>query len=339
MRLIHTGRQKERAKNPTRLDILKELNKRSALDGKLKNELYRLQAGSEGEQAVLNCIEKFGLKHWYVMKNIWLDYYGSFECDLILMTAHSIYIFEVKNYSEDFTYKNNQCYLNGNKIGHNAISQAIRAAVNFENMFRDSNYWPTIKSGIIFTGEYCNVQIFDEVDGLHISTLSQLRSLIEKIADEDRGHPSQSIDTERTAKILNAYEIENPFTGELIADEVKEQAKLGILCHQCNRRRLTIGRKFIRCACRASEPFENAIVRTICEYGVIYNERELLTKEVYAFFEEDLSRDTVRKYLRKHFEEVNNKSNHFTNKGLPFRYLLNNFELPQKKIQISVDYN
>ena len=53
-----------------------------------------------------------------------------------------------------------------------------------------------------------------------------------------------------------------------------------------------------------SEPRENAIVRTICEYGVIHFDKDLAITDILDFFNRDYSRGTIVKYLDKYFTQI-----------------------------------
>lgn len=109
---------------PSKLEILRELEKRTALPEDLENERIRLEASDQGEQKVLSYLQQFGSEHWRILPNLWLDYFGKFECDMLLLTTAGVYPFEIKNYTGQFEFRKNQCLINGKKVGHNAIAQA-----------------------------------------------------------------------------------------------------------------------------------------------------------------------------------------------------------------------
>lgn len=67
MKTLRTKGYLKRAKFPTNLEWLREMNKRSALDKNLHDELYRLEAEEAGEQFVVKKLEEFGSSHGVVM--------------------------------------------------------------------------------------------------------------------------------------------------------------------------------------------------------------------------------------------------------------------------------
>lgn len=321
MHILQTKTQREISKLPSRLEVLRELQKREALDKSLKEEWYRLETGNLGEQAVLNEIRAFGADHWKVLKNVWLEHYGVFESDLLLITSCGLHTFEVKNYNGDFDYNNNQCFLNGYKIGHNAISQAQKAATNLQQLFESAFCPVPVRGGLIFAGKHCDVNIQHSIDDLDILMFHQLRNHLEEIAKQDRGC---SINEDQILQIIEEHETQNPFSPEPISDDIKWRVKKGVLCAHCGSFEVDTSKAIFTCkSCGMRESRENAIVRTICEYGVIHFDKDLVLSHLVDFFGGQIARTTLRKYLKNHFTEKGQyKSSKFDNEMLPFVKLL-----------------
>lgn len=323
MHILQTQRQIVRNEHPIKLEILRELNKRDALNEDLLSEWQRLESGFAGEQKVLNFIQEFGEEHWAVIKNVWLDYYGKFECDLLLITNTKVHPLEIKNYTGKFEFQNNQCLINGKKISHNAITQAQKTATNLEQIFQNSNHNLTVQGALIFIGQHNEVLVHDKVDTIEIIRPNQLRNYIWELVKEEKNYYGPSIDTESVIEQLERFEADNPFMGHEISDEIKGRACKGICCSHCGNFQIDTTKAYISCPCGMYEPRENAIVRTICEYGVIHSDKDLRTTNLLGFFGGDISRRTLQKYLNKHFTK--------TGGGRGSRFL--NFKLPFNKIQ------
>ena len=129
MKLLQMKIQTQYSNQPTHLDLLREMTKRGALDNtaEWQEEFARLEKGVQGEQDALAFLQKFGEPHWTVLQNVWLNYYGEFEVDIMVFTRSGIYTFEVKNYSGLLEYETHQCKLNGRIIGQNPFSQTQKA--------------------------------------------------------------------------------------------------------------------------------------------------------------------------------------------------------------------
>lgn len=61
-------------------------------------QLKRLELGEAGEEILIEYLQEYGCEHWLVLKNIWFNNYGICENDILLLTNHGIYVFEVKKY-------------------------------------------------------------------------------------------------------------------------------------------------------------------------------------------------------------------------------------------------
>lgn len=108
MEVIQTEKQKALNHIPTKLEVLREINKQEGIkqNKKLKEEYKRLEKGFKGEQELVKYLEEFGADYWKILRNVWLDYFGEFEIDLLLITGAGLYIFEVKNYTGKLELKN-----------------------------------------------------------------------------------------------------------------------------------------------------------------------------------------------------------------------------------------
>lgn len=313
---------------PTSLEILQELEKRKALFEELENERLRLETGSQGEQKVLSYLQQFGSEHWQLLSNLWLDHFGKFECDLLLLTSAGIHPFEIKNYTGQFEFRKSQCLINGKKVGHNAIAQAQKVSVNIKNILNHAGISANLQGAAIFIGPHNEVIIHDSIEDIDIVQANQLRNYIWKIVQEERNYRGKPIDAQKILKVLKAYETENPFDQDRIPDKIKSCAHKGILCSRCGNFNLDTNRSYISCPCGMHEPREKAIVRTICEYGVIHHDKELTVTELDEFFDGEISKQTLRKYLNIHFTRIGTgKGTKYVNLRFPFKKAQQQFDL------------
>jgi len=329
METILTDYQTQFIGEPTRWEVLQEINKRNGLEKneELKKEWVRLEKGFEGEKILLEYLEDYGEKHWKILKNVWLNYYGEFECDVILMTQASIYKFEVKNYTGRFDYKNNQCLYNGKVGGANPIAQAQKATTNLNAILIELPNPPKLQGVLAFVGANNRVRIHDEVSGIRVLPLDELREYIWNIAQEERNYPGYPINTQAILDKIGEYEKNNSFVPEELPGKTAKNIRKGIRCSRCGKYDLITSKSYISCPCGMHESREEAIVRTICEYGVIYNQKNFTTTEVTDFFGGDISYSTVYRYLNKHFVKIGaSSSTEYINKRLPFEQIRDLFE-------------
>lgn len=303
-KIIQLKKQLVDSKLPTKIELYQELLIRGALSTEQAQELEQLQFGQEGEQTLIDYLRIYGESHWSVFQNVWVDYYGKFEVDCLLVTSNQIYLFEVKNYKGQYVYENSQCRCNGQKIGHNAISQTQKSYINFMNFLRQNKINVPVTGVLLFTGIDCEVTIHDEIDDLQIVTRNQLRNFIWKIKHIDRNYSSNRVDVDEVIHIMECYEAHNPFLPDSISDNLVSRIQKGIRCSHCQSFEVDASKMYISCKCGMHEPRENAIVRTICEYGMIHFDKDLLLINLVDFFNGNYSRNTILKYLDKHFTQI-----------------------------------
>jgi hypothetical protein len=335
MKIITTEKQKSMSQIPTRLELLQELNKREALihDKDMQAELNRQERGLEGEQILLDHIKDIAPNHWIVLRNVWINYFGIFECDLILITSDTVYLFEVKNYSGIFEI-DQHIGKHGNKsVGNNVVSQGIKSTINLRNILQNSIHDLSVVGVIAFVGRNNQIIIKDTIKDLNILSSNEVRDFIWNIRKTETQYLGYPIDSKRIIQILAEYEISAPYPPEKdIPKAIFQNIRKGIRCGHCGNFQNTLSKKYLSCECGLFEPRKETIIRTICEYGVLNYQKHLQTKALLKFFNGDISRSNLLGHLQNNFEQIgNNKSIQYTNKGRPISKIYNHFHLPDDK--------
>lgn len=97
---------------PTVFDVERVRYERRCLgDDEVKASFHRLKAEKEGEDLLVDYLKRYGCEDWFIGRNLWMDYYGRFESDVVLFTRREHYIFEVKNYEGQFVYRDGNCWM------------------------------------------------------------------------------------------------------------------------------------------------------------------------------------------------------------------------------------
>ena len=322
-------------KQPTQLDIFREMNARQGLDADKLKDLYRLKRGAAGEKMVLDYLDEFGQENWQIRTNLWLYEYGLFEIDLLLLTQTEVYIFEIKNYNGNFKYVDSQCYFSDDVISQNPISQTQRAKVNLQNILNAGGMRVDVKGVLLFTGKHSDIDIQDSVNGIDILTINQFRKLIYSIsADEKRNlnNGASVLYRQKILRIIDSAERKSPYQAQPLSALEQTNLRRGIKCAQCASFNLNTTRSYIICNCGVHEPREMAIVRTICEYGIINFDKDLVASEVFYFFGGDVSQSTVERYLKHYFIKIEHKSRLiYMNPSTRFEQIINQFTFSKKR--------
>lgn len=330
MKIITTEYQQQFNGVPTRLDILREINKREGLEkhDDLKNEWRRLEKGDAGEKILLDYIERYGESDWSILKNVWLDYFGEFECDLLLATYTGLYGFEVKNYSQQIEIKNNEAWMLGEVMNKNPISQTRNMARNLNKIFGKNRELPKLQGVLALVGEDNGVANHESVTDVKVLARGDIRHYIWNIVHNERQFPGYPIDPELILRELAQYERKSSFVPEPLPGVTEKHIRKGICCSRCGNFDLDTSKFYIECLCGVHESREEAIVRTICEYGIIYNDRNFTTRELIEFFNGGISLSTLQRYLNKHFKKIGSYRNtEYINNILLFELNRQEFDL------------
>lgn len=326
--------QKELSNLPTQLEFLEVVNHRGKDFYTKEKALYKsLKAGFDGQEKLVFYLEKYGQSHWTILQNVWLDYFGTFESDLILITNHSIYVFEIKNYSGTFIYDEGKCYYNKFETSINPVEQARVCMVNLKNMLSKKYRNIQVKSAVIFTGDDNDIQIKSHVQDIDIINRTQILNYIRQIADEEKSSRTHRITADDLIRSLAPYEIPNPYSLAPLTDEELSHIIGGIYCTNCLSYDVKTLKLWITCSCGFHEPRDEAIIRTICDYGVLTYGKNLKRIELEKFIGEDNSISYLKKILYDHFDANQNFSGTtYVNKNLLYSRIHHQFTIDRQQI-------
>lgn len=334
MILYRTTEQEKDALIPTRSDFGKILlTRHTNLSSKVRRDISLSEIGESGENKVVEVLQEFGSKDWIYLKNVWLDKGGRYESDIIVITKSGIYVFEVKNYEGYFEYDNGDCKINNYDLSENCIAQANRAYKKMQSICNDAFIDAKVHGAIVFIGEYNPVEIKSSINNIEVIQRSGLKSYIERMVDEEKNFQGRQIDIERLMKQLNHYSMPDPFRFSPLSDEDFIHIRRGICCSRCYSFDLDIdSTNYIKCDCGLEEPKEEALIRSICEYGVLTYNQTLNGMKIFNFIDCQISQTFLYKTLNMHFKKVNPNSRYgYINKNLPLDKLTSQFTIAKPK--------
>ena len=309
---------------PNELEVLEVLSKRRfSQNHEDVRKLKRLRAGAVGEEVVADYLNKYGRSKWLLMQNFWLDYFGTLECDGLLVARRDLYVLEVKNYSGLYEYENGLSKLNGRELSVNPVYQTQKATMKVRELV--SSRFPNIKvlGVLLFVGIDSQIRIKSEGLDILIVQRHELKSFIESIAEEELSGWSNGENLNDVVQFIQTHQTKNPYPVEPLTPEVFAGLQKGILCESCANSTVAVTKKFVKCRCGHIESREKATIRTICEYGVLNFTKPLTANALLDFFNGQASRGYIIKVLKNHFRLISRGRED---------YYENNFRLYTKKI-------
>lgn len=321
--------QNKNAQLPNQLDFLSVIARRGSSYFAKEKALYKsLHAGHLGEERVIEYIKKYGSSHWRISKNPWFNHLGNFECDLILFTDTFIKILEIKHYSGTFRYDAGKCFFGNKETSLNPIEQVRGNLADTKQMLHKVKPYPNITAAVLFTGDDNDVQIQSVPDEIEIINRTQLRNFITNLVHAENTQPGPPLNLEQIYRELAKYETTSPFMPNPLTPVEMNEIQGGILCGNCHSKQVNIEKFKVSCKCGFVEVREAAILRTICDYGVLNYRQPLRHRDIFKFLDGDASRNLLKRIMHQHFPSVKNgPASHCENPNLLFQDLKNSFNL------------
>lgn len=187
-----------------------------------------------------------------------------------------------------------------------------------------------VESQLVFINEEDTVKISDDSGVSSYLKRWEIRSFLK---NEIKNSHSGPMNPHEVAKFLWSKSVEAHEELDLEGKELRDQARRGILCDTCGGHRIDAQtrRYHIRClSCGTLEPKQRAVLRTICDFGVLYYDQPLSKNLVMDFIGERGFEQIIKRILRQYFELVPKgkastyhnpvKRMEFAFKGVEFRY-------------------
>ena len=305
MKKFQTQLQLNNAHLPTQLEFLRVLNCRGSNYFFEEKKLYKsIQAGTEGEQKLLQYLIAFGKVHWVGLQNIWLKDFQTFECDTVLITNHCIYIFEVKNYRGTFAYKEGKCFFNSIESPLNPFEQVRANAASLRNYLKRLNIHIPVKAAVVFTGQDNEIHIHSEIKDIEVVQSTGIRNFILRVIEEENRSPQHSLAPDYLIKQLEKIETSNPYMPSALSEPSICEIRSGICCGNCFSFRYKRSKFKIHCDCGIEEKIEHAALRTIKDYSILHYDRPISRIELMKFFNDEIGLSFLRKILDNNFTKV-----------------------------------
>lgn len=305
-------------KKPHGLQWLETVGQRKQLSEKERWDLQRLQKGVLGEKQMDKMAETFLSGKITAIDDITLQYQSSIvQIDKILLIGSIVYIIDMKFYQGDYTLQDGSWQRNGKKLPTNILEQLRRAVRIIENILKEQGIQLQVKGVLAFLDPESNIQIKDDIAET-ILTFNKIPLWLTKLNQQssDERYPHWK-------SILFQYQINDFRTKYKLTHAEAEQLQKGICCPRCHRFEIRQNKHTVICSCGYEEAKETAYTRTVCEYGVIFYDKDFSLKELKKFFGKDLQEHYLKYILKKHFvaiQSTTKKRFGHENKGILFDY-------------------
>lgn len=293
-------------KNST-LQYLEILNRRNGLTQKQQFNLKLQQRGFLGEKELYRLLMKHGQRNWAVSHDLWLGVGGSTQIDLLLVTRSGLLVIDAKNYEGHYSHINGQAMINGKQVNHDIFTQLNRSVEKVKEMCKQLGYNGTVKGRVVFVNADSQLQVEGGVAELALNRAGLINLLQQIDESEVISMPANLNPFQLQKLVLERFKIDSPYPPKSLSHDEVSFLKPGLCCQECMNFELKLTRYKVVCLlCGHAQSKEQAVVRAICEYGVLTHERVLRPNQVMLFMGSQLEVRYLGRILRKYFNLLSN---------------------------------
>lgn len=276
--------------------ILRSLDARMELASHEKIQLEAQVKGFDGEKKFDDCfkeVESSGL----VIHDLMLSTRDTtYQIDSLYITDNEVTIYEIKNYTGHYIYKNGSIYSDTGFILQDPVAQVNRKQSYLHNLLLSLGYSIKITSYVVFIN--FNFYIYLLPKTTQIVFAGQLKHHLSVL--ENSYKPPSSKAKTIADKLLN-QQLKN-YRPANLPTYTFDQLKKGLYCHTCNSWNCKISKQYLICSdCQFTETISSAVKRTLDEYKLLFPKQRLTLKIAKNWCGKSLSDSRIRRVLSTNY--------------------------------------
>lgn len=283
---------------PMELQLLESLLSRMDLAEKEKQYYLNLKKGFDGEQRFDQLTDKYQSK-FLILNDLLLQVNNTtFQIDSLLI-ADTIHIFEVKNYSGDFYYESDRIYKTPNLEIVNPLNQLSRSESLLRLLLQKLGFSFPINGSVIFINP--EFMLYQAPTDKPFIFPTQINRFCKQLFSNSLKPTKKQKDLAN--KLSSLHITESPFS-QLPTYEYQE-LRTGIICSKCKSFSVEALGKYCFCEiCEEKELIEEAILRSVKEYKLLFPNAKITTVGIYDWCDGISSKKTISRILERNFNKV-----------------------------------
>ncbi|MEQ6375585.1 NERD domain-containing protein [Bacillaceae bacterium S4-13-56] len=221
-----------------------------------------------------------------------------FQIDSLLITLRKIYLFEVKNYTGDIVINGDKwCMKSGSEI-KNPLLQLQRSESLLRQLFHHLKINLPIEAYLVFVNP--DMMPYNAPPELPAIFHSQLGRFFGKL------NSSISKLTPRHEKIAETL-VAAQTTDSLFENKAEYSfgnLRKGLICPKCGHFMVHEHRSILSCGCGYVELVDHSVLRMVDEYGLLFPERKVTTKDIYQWCGEEVANSAIRRILSNEYKLI-----------------------------------
>lgn len=285
---------------PKELQIIRILDARMKLTADEKQHYLNLEKGYVGEVRFDSLTASLD-SQFYVLNDLLLESNNTtFQIDTLLITQEVLIPCEVKNFEGDYYYQNDNFYLcHSKKEITNPLHQLIRIETLLRQYLQKHGFPFQIKGNLIFI----NPEFFlyqaprNEKIVFHPQLTSYLNGLRRKTPKLNDHH------LKLAEHLVKAHITDSPYNR--LPNYQYDQLRNGIICGACQSFLISFqGRSIVCKQCGMLESLEDAVMRSVREYKLLFPDRKITTNDIHDWCKIIHPKKTIVRILKRHCKIV-----------------------------------
>lgn len=282
---------------PSELPLLRCLHTRMNLSAEDKKYYFNLEKGFEGELRFDLFAKELTCECLILHDLLLTSNNTTFQIDSLMITAETIFIYEVKNFSGDYYYESEKFFnMRGTEI-LNPLHQVSRTASLLRSLLFKQGFNLPVDCKVIFINEHFTLYQAPVNDTLIHPT--QLKTYFHKL------NTLPFLLTKRhhllAEKLLELQLDASPVKPKLPSYQY-DQLEKGISCAKCHSFSVFVdGRKCVCNNCTHEEIVESAVVRAAKEFKLLFPKEKMSTGIVHDWCSIVRSKKRIKYILDKNF--------------------------------------
>ncbi|GHH98562.1 nuclease-related domain-containing protein [Neobacillus kokaensis] len=281
------------------LVILRLLNARMELSEHDKWNYARLEKGFDGELKFDQLTDVL-VNNGIVIKGLLLEVNDiEFQIDTTIIFQGIIYLFDVKNYENDYYYENGKLYSKNGNIVTDPLLQLERCESLFLRLLKDLGFDIRVVCRLVFINpEFTLMQAPRDSP---IVYPSQVKRLMKQLNEFPSKLTKRHEDLAR--KLISLHK---PVSSNMkLPAYGYEQLEKRIMCKLCYSRSTIVQHNFIVCGtCGHRELVDYAVVRSVRELLVLFPGIRITTNLVYEWCGIVESKKMIGRILKEHYKAI-----------------------------------
>ncbi|MEH7418114.1 nuclease-related domain-containing protein [Neobacillus drentensis] len=281
------------------LKILGYLNKRIVLSEKDKKHYLSLKKGYEGEVMFDVLTEKLTCD-CLILNDLLLKVNNTlFQIDTLIITADTIYLFEVKNFEGDYYYELDRLYKRPKAEYTNPLHQLNRSASLLRQLLQNLGYNSTIEARVIFINpEFTLYQAPLDKPFIHPTQVNSYLRRLDMASSSLTGKHKMLAN-----KLISLHIEESPYT--LLPPYTYDQQTKGITCDLCLSFAVTLQGNKCACEdCGHEEMVSSAVLRSVREYQLLFPGSIITTNTIFDWCKVIGCKKRISRILGRNYKMV-----------------------------------